>query len=160
VRGDQVGQHLHSQADRRAADEMLAACGAPGSGQHGAFGVLGLGWRHDMAEQRAIGLVEGDGIGHPIGKVTRRAVAEAGEQGGAVGRGPAAAHREPARGGPVAEGYHGGEAPRMAPGDDRLVMVQHGDGEQAGFRLDPTPFDREAIGVEPDRARQIEILRP
>ena len=113
-----------------------------------------------MQHARQIGLVQRGGVIDPGGEMARRLVAEAGEELRCLVVHPAATGSEPDRCGEVVEGDDGFEAHGARALNHCLVVIEHGDRELARFRLDPRPFEAEAIGIEAKVPRELEIGAP
>ena len=96
-----------------------------------------------------VGLVHRDREGDPVAEALHDLVAVAREELGRLRVQPAAAHREPVRGGEVVERHDRCEAELEAAVDDRLVVVERLLGELPLDRLDARPLDGEPVGVEP-----------
>ena len=107
-----------------------------------------------------IGFVERGGITDAIGQMTRRPVAVARKQVGAIGLVPAAVECKPKRRGEMVERHHWRDPACVASRNHRLVMVEHGDRKLPRLGLDSCPFQTEAIGVEAQTSHQIKIGRP
>ncbi len=60
----------------------------------------------------------------------------------------------------MVEGDDGFEAAFPRAIDHALVMIEHGDGEEAGFGLYPRPFEGKAVAIEAHALGQVHVLRP
>jgi hypothetical protein len=82
----------------------------------------------------------------------------AGEQVDGMGIRPADVTGEPGRIGEVVEGHHGGESGIPRGIDHAAVVVELGARDETRFRLDASPLDTEAIGVEPRLREQPHVF--
>src|SRR5437867_1944452 len=71
---------------------------------------------------------------------------------------PSAECREPAGIGEVVQRNHRGDAARPAGEEDTAVVVEGPLVVPTRLRLDSAPLDREAVGIEPEGAQDVEVL--
>ncbi|MEI9985630.1 MAG: hypothetical protein WDN69_22080 [Aliidongia sp.] len=142
--GSLVSTGAKSSDEKRVGARSLGA-----GGQHGVDRDLCLRAPSKLCDQALdIGFVEGRGIADQVTEPGRCPLCEAREQISAIGDLEAAAHREPARHGEVVVGDHRRQAASMAGLQQAAVAIEFGHREQPRFRLDPGPFDADAMAVE------------
>ena len=73
---------------------------------------------------------------------------------------PTSGGGKPPRRGEMVERHHRRQPAGAAALDHRLVVIQHGDREQSGLRLDPRPFQAEPVAVQSHPPHQVQIGRP
>ena len=136
-------------------DEALNAERPGGSLAHRLVGFEQAGGEHFLQHAAEVRFVERHRMVDAVRQMPRRTVAEASEQRRPVGGIPPAPRREPDRRGKMVERHERPDAARMACGDHALVMIEHRDREFARRRLDPRPFQAEAIDSEPERLDEL-----
>jgi len=103
-------------------------------------------------------LVDGDPIVGELSELRHHAVRVAREAFGRFWRAPAAGVGDPGRIGEVVQRHERPHAARPERLQDLRVVVDGVGGELAGGRLDPTPLQREAMGVLMQSPEQVEIV--
>ena len=111
-----------------------------------------------LEQPREVGFIERAGHADEIAEVFRDAVAVAREpvrRGGVL---PAPGGEEPPRRGEVVVGDHRRQPVVVARLEHPPVVVQFRDGEVSFLRFDARPLQREAVGGEPERGDQRDVL--
>jgi hypothetical protein len=64
------------------------------------------------------------------------------------------------RRGEVAEGHDGGQPSAQTAVDHRFIVIERDCVDLPRFRLDPRPFDREPVRVQPHPRDEVEVALP